>query len=229
VPPAAPSIANVDTGGGLYYPIVSGTAAPGATITVTAGGTMATTTADATGAWSASPFDAERHQTAASLKALSAATATTDQSDSSDPSDQTDQSDSSDQSDPSDLGVLAPPVIAAPVTVSGTIEITQTVAGVRSEPASASYSVTGPQLSVEQLLGDESPVVSVHVPGADGAFSEILIDEAPQQPVISTGEYSFFLLGVGTHTISARYDDGSGRLGPSSQVTITVGPPRPAA
>jgi hypothetical protein len=220
VPPAAPSIASIDTGGGLYYPIVSGTAAPGATITVTGGGATTTTTTDATGAWSASPFDAEQHQAAASLKALSAAAATTDQPDSSDPSDQTGESD---PSAPSDLGVLAPPVSAPPVTVSGTIEVTQTVAGVRSEAASAPYSVTGPQLSVEQLLWDESPIVAVHVPEANATDCQILIDGAPTAEPLSPGATRYVLLpSFGTHTISARYEDGSGRLGPSTQVTITV-------
>jgi RNA polymerase sigma factor (sigma-70 family) len=58
-PPAAPTV-TVDTGGGLYFPIVSGTAEPHATVTVSVTGaadavggtTTATVTADTSGSWS---------------------------------------------------------------------------------------------------------------------------------------------------------------------------------
>jgi len=211
----------VDTGGGLYYPVVTGTAVAGATITVAAGGTSATTTADAAGAWSASAYDAEPSQVAASADAQPPAAETAEPSR---PSDQ------SDQSGQSDLGVLAPPVTAPPVAVSGTIEVTQTVAGVQSEPASAPYSITGPQLSVEQLLWVESPIVAVHVAGTTGAHCQIVIDGVPTGQPLSAGETQYLLLASwGEHTIAARYDDGSGRFGPSAQVTITVDLPRPGA
>ncbi|MHA7985658.1 sigma-70 family RNA polymerase sigma factor [Rathayibacter sp. CAU 1779] len=49
-PPAAPAI-TVDTADGRYYPIVSGTADPGAQVTVSGGGTTVTVHADASGAW----------------------------------------------------------------------------------------------------------------------------------------------------------------------------------
>jgi RNA polymerase sigma factor (sigma-70 family) len=50
VVPAPPTIV-ADTGGGRYLPIVSGTALPGATVTVVGGGTTTTAQADASGAW----------------------------------------------------------------------------------------------------------------------------------------------------------------------------------
>ena len=50
-PPAAPSIGTVDTGDGKYFPLVSGTAAPGATVTVSGAGSTVTVQADAGGAW----------------------------------------------------------------------------------------------------------------------------------------------------------------------------------
>lgn len=64
-PPAAPTVSTVDTGDDRYYPIVSGTAEPGAIVTVVAAGHTTTVVADATGAWSASPL-AERQDAAAS-------------------------------------------------------------------------------------------------------------------------------------------------------------------
>ncbi|GAB3392118.1 hypothetical protein GCM10027568_18840 [Humibacter soli] len=50
-PPAAPSIGTVDTGDGKYFPLVSGSAAPGATVTVSGAGSTVTVQADASGAW----------------------------------------------------------------------------------------------------------------------------------------------------------------------------------
>ena len=47
-------IASADTGGSRYYPIVSGTGAPEATITLTAAGQSYSTTVDASGTWTSS-------------------------------------------------------------------------------------------------------------------------------------------------------------------------------
>ena len=60
-PIASPTVSSVDTGsgplGGHLYPIVSGTAAAGATVTIAATGRTTAVTADASGAWSALVVD----------------------------------------------------------------------------------------------------------------------------------------------------------------------------
>lgn len=49
--PDAPVISAVDTGGGRYFPVLSGTAVPGATVTIQSVAATETATADASGAW----------------------------------------------------------------------------------------------------------------------------------------------------------------------------------
>ncbi|HWD62587.1 MAG TPA: hypothetical protein VG369_08810, partial [Humibacter sp.] len=53
-PPAAPAITTVDTGGGRYFPLVSGTAQAGDTVKVTGAGSSVTTQAGADGSWTIS-------------------------------------------------------------------------------------------------------------------------------------------------------------------------------
>lgn len=50
-PPSDPTITSIDSGDGRLFPILRGTALPGADVIVTAGGTDSTTTADASGDW----------------------------------------------------------------------------------------------------------------------------------------------------------------------------------
>ncbi|KRC51588.1 hypothetical protein ASE16_00345 [Leifsonia sp. Root227] len=52
----APVVTTVDTAGGRYFPILSGTAAPGATVTITASAGTVAVTADAGGAWTSPPI-----------------------------------------------------------------------------------------------------------------------------------------------------------------------------
>lgn len=49
--PDAPVVSAVDTGGGRYFPVLSGTAVPGATVTIQSVAATETATADASGAW----------------------------------------------------------------------------------------------------------------------------------------------------------------------------------
>lgn len=51
VAPDAPIVSAVDTGGGRYFPVLSGTAVPGATVTIQSVAATETATADASGAW----------------------------------------------------------------------------------------------------------------------------------------------------------------------------------
>ncbi|HEY0246733.1 MAG TPA: sigma-70 family RNA polymerase sigma factor [Gryllotalpicola sp.] len=51
LPVPAPIVAATDTGGGRFYPVVSGRAAPGAHVTVVAGGTSYAATVTASGEW----------------------------------------------------------------------------------------------------------------------------------------------------------------------------------
>ena len=56
-PPSAPVVSTVDTADGRYFPILSGMAAPGSTVTIAAAaGASVTATADANGAWTAGPI-----------------------------------------------------------------------------------------------------------------------------------------------------------------------------
>jgi hypothetical protein len=98
------------------------------------------------------------------------------------------------------------------------------VDGVPSQQTSASFTITGPGLSAQGWLWEQSPVVSVHVTSAQGAATQILIDGAPAEPIFSLDGDGLFLLTPGQHDIAARYTDASGRFGPSTHLRVTIDP-----
>jgi len=225
-PPAAPTIGTVDTGGNLYYPLVSGTATPGATVTVTAGGTPTSVTADSSGNWKAqvtapttssnapAAFRSGRAQANAIMASLARPLATGTPTPSPSPS-------------PGD----APTTTSPPSGVSGEITVTQSVGGVTSPSASARFSLTGPELIVDSVFG--GCFIDLEVHGQAGAQVEVFIDGESEGFVTldSKGEWSApvwdlserLFLSSGTHQIAVRYADGSGRFGPSTHVSVDVG------
>lgn len=173
VPPAPPTI-TADTGDGRYLPVVSGSALPDATVTVSGGGATATVRADASGAWRVTDAFGD----------FPAGT--------------------------------------------GTVSASQTDAeGLSSATASVSFSLSAPQLSVTGIGSSHSPLMTVRVTGIPGARIQVLVDGVSQRisSLDGSGQHSYLIaLRRGTHDIAVRYADGSGRLGPSTHTTVTVGP-----
>jgi hypothetical protein len=173
-PPAAPAITTVDTGGGRYFPLVSGTAQAGATVKVTGAGSSVTTQAGADGSWTIS-------------------TAFTG------------------------YGVG-----------NGTVSATQTDAStdLESAAATASFTLSAPQASVAGVIRPGGLWVNVTTTGAAGAGYELILDERSLGTSTlggsGTGTRYRLVWPAGAHTIDARYSDGAGRVGPSSQTSFTV-------
>lgn len=203
--PLAPTITNdpvTDTGNGRYFPIVSGTAVPGATVTVSADpGPSVTVVADpTTGAWRSPPLvddDAAADAVSASPSVSAVVPKAT--------------------TDAWAVRATTTPGATVPVTVTAM----QTVNGILSPSTSpVTFTIAGPPLTVAGLFLDGSPLVSINVAADAGTF-EILVDGAPAASYRVIG--SLYLLPFGTHDVSVRYVDGSGRFGPSTHATVLVG------
>ena len=214
-PPAAPTIGSVDTGGNLYYPLVSGTATPGATVTVSAGGAATSVTADSSGVWSAQ-VDPSSGPAAPAVSFSGPATVTPAMFISS-------------TSGTARTGTAAPADAQAGSQGTVTITARQTVDNVPSQDASrmVDLALTPPQAAL--VLPDGSPIVVVRVTGAPDTTVEILIDGTSTgiQRLGGSGQTIDLvrsLLGSsGTHEVAVRYADGSGRFGPSTHLSVTVG------
>ncbi|MGN6199275.1 sigma-70 family RNA polymerase sigma factor [Humibacter sp.] len=214
-PPAAPTIGSVDTGGNLYYPLVSGTATPGATVTVSAGGAATSVTADSSGVWSAQ-VDPSSGSAAPAVSFSGPATVTPAMLISS-------------TSGTARTGTAAPADAQAGSQSTVTITARQTVDNVPSQDASrvVDLALTPPQAAL--VLPDGSPIVVVRVTGAPDTTVEILIDGTSTgiQRLGGSGQTIDLvrsLLGSsGTHDVAVRYADGSGRFGPSTHLSVAVG------
>jgi hypothetical protein len=222
----------LDTGGGAYFPVASGTALPGATVAVSTGGATTPVTADATtGEWSATaPVAAEAPSVskANTLAATDLGTAdagdvvdpgTTEQAGTASGLDTTDSISATDAG--GDSNTTEQTVQGA--TVQGTISVTQTADGVTSAAATAPYSLTSPMVSVQGVFGNGSPIIRLSTSGLAGAQTEIFVDGELVTPIVIRDGEDYLLVGKGTHDIAVRYADGSGRFGPSTHVTVTVG------
>ncbi|MGN6206459.1 sigma-70 family RNA polymerase sigma factor [Humibacter sp.] len=213
-PPAAPTIGSVDTGGNLYYPLVSGTATPGATVTASAGGAATSVTADSSGAWSAqvAPSSGPAAPAVSSSGAATVSPALFVST-----------------SSTARAGTAAPADAQAGSQSTVTITARQTVDNVPSQEASrvVDLALTPPQAAL--VLPDGSPIVIVRVTGAPDATVEILIDGTSTgiQRLGASGQTVDLVRSLigssGTHDVAVRYADGSGRFGPSTHLSVTVG------
>ncbi|GAB3801217.1 hypothetical protein GCM10028798_16850 [Humibacter antri] len=234
--PAAPTIGTVDTGGNLYYPLVSGTATPGATVTVSAGGAATSVTAGSSGVWSAqvaaptaasaapasvirptgAPASAGTSTTTAiPASHLRAMAAVAPKPSAPSVGDQTPT--------PTPSAGQARSTTSPSATVSGTVTASQSIDGATSPSASARFSLTGPGVTAGNVLWKGSPVVAVTVAGVAGAPTQILLDGVPTKPDVAFGGTDYFFVSTpGSHDIAVRYAGGSGRFGPSTHVSVDV-------
>lgn len=211
----------LDTGGGAYFPVASGTALPGATVTVSAGGATTTVTADATtGAWSATaPIASTGTPSDVTANAVAAVDLSTPNMGT--PNVDTADAGIADAGTGGD-GNTADQTVEG-VTVSGTVSVTQTADGATSAAATAPYSLTAPTVGVHGVLGNGSPIIRLSTSGLAGAQTEIFLDGSKATPLVIRDGEDYLLVGTGTHEIAVRYTDGSGRFGPSTHVSVTVG------
>ncbi|WP_243062547.1 sigma-70 family RNA polymerase sigma factor [Humibacter sp. RRB41] len=173
-PPAAPAITTVDTGGGRYFPLVSGTAQAGATVKVSGAGSSVTTQAGSDGSWTIST------------------------------------------------------AITGYGVGDGTVSATQTDAstGLESAATTASFTLGAPQASVTSVIRPGGFLVDVTTTGTAGAGYELFLDRTSlgTSTLAGSGSDTRYRLvwPAGQHTVDARYSDGAGRVGPSSQTSFTV-------